>query len=247
MELIKNKTLLRLKIHIFIAKYLEKRALCFIEVIENDEKIIEDSKEVETVSDSEEESKKRFYVKRRGMHGLYHLQQLVRLRRHLLCLFLGLFLHLRLHLLYLCLGCPLFYYPLFYMSMPMPGSSAFLLSTLLSMFDVSIPVPGLSALPFVSSVSSLSVFVSELSVLLSVSGMSVVVPGLLIPSSVSGIAVPIFGLSTPLSVSGVFVPMPGSSVPLSVSGVPISRLSALPFSPAIPMPRSGLFPSPFLI
>ena len=114
-ELIEDEALLRLDMHISTTGYLEEGAPRFTEVT-GDEKMIEDGGEAETVSDSEEKNKKkRLYVKRRGMRRLDHLQPLVRLHLRLLCLYLGplLRLHLCLHLLCLCLGCPLFCQSLF--------------------------------------------------------------------------------------------------------------------------------------
>ena len=115
-KLIEHKALLRLDMQISATGYQEKRAFCFTEVIGDDEKMIENSREAETVSNSEEKNKKKgFYVKRRKTFGLYCLQPLVRLCLRLLCLCLGLLfrLHLRLCLLCLYLSHPLFYYPLF--------------------------------------------------------------------------------------------------------------------------------------
>ena len=57
MELIEDKTLLRLNMHISATKYLEKRVFCFTKVTENDKERIEDGKEIETVSNSEEKTK----------------------------------------------------------------------------------------------------------------------------------------------------------------------------------------------
>lgn len=47
--------------HISTTRYLEKEAFCFIKVI-GDEKMIRDGKEIETVSDSEEENKKKGFT-----------------------------------------------------------------------------------------------------------------------------------------------------------------------------------------
>lgn len=58
-KLIKDKVLLRLNMHILAIKYLKKKALCFIKVTGDHEKIIEDSKKAETVFNSEEKLKKK--------------------------------------------------------------------------------------------------------------------------------------------------------------------------------------------
>ena len=69
-ELIEDETLLRLDMHISATGYLEKGAPCFTEVT-GEEEMVEDGREVETVSDSKEENKKKgLYVKRRGTRGL---------------------------------------------------------------------------------------------------------------------------------------------------------------------------------
>ena len=107
-ELIEDEALLRLDMHISTTGYLEQGAPRFTEVT-GDEEMIEDSREAEMVSDSEEENKKKgLYVKRRKTRGFYHLQPLVRLRLRLLCLCLSPLFRLRLRLLCLCPGCPLF-------------------------------------------------------------------------------------------------------------------------------------------
>ena len=107
-ELIEDEALLRLDMHISATGYLEKEAPRFTEVT-GDEEMIEDGGEAETVSDSEEENKKKgLYVKRRGTRGFYHLQPLIRLHLRLLCLYLGPLLRLHLRLLCLSLGRPLF-------------------------------------------------------------------------------------------------------------------------------------------
>lgn len=59
--------------HILAIEYLEKGAHRFIEVIEDNKETNEDSREVEMVFDSEEEIKKKLYVKKRGTCGLYCL------------------------------------------------------------------------------------------------------------------------------------------------------------------------------
>ena len=118
-ELIEDEALLRLDMHISATGYLEEGAPRFTEVT-GDEEMIEDGGEAETVSNSEEENKKKgLYVKRRETRRLYHLQLLIRLHLRLLCLYLGLLLrlhlrlHLRLRLLYLCLSHLLFCCSLF--------------------------------------------------------------------------------------------------------------------------------------
>lgn len=73
MELIEEKALLRLDMYISVIGYLKERALCFTKVTE-DEKIIEDSRKAETVSDLEEKNKKKgLYIKRKETRRLYHL------------------------------------------------------------------------------------------------------------------------------------------------------------------------------
>ena len=59
--------------HISATGYLEEEAFCFTKVTE-DEEMIEDEGEVETVFDSEEKNKKKMlYVKKKETRGLYHL------------------------------------------------------------------------------------------------------------------------------------------------------------------------------
>lgn len=74
MKLIDDKALLKLNIHILTMRYMEKEAFCFTKITENNEKINEDGKKAETVSNSEMKTKnKRLYVKKKKRHGLYHL------------------------------------------------------------------------------------------------------------------------------------------------------------------------------
>lgn len=54
MEVITDKVLLRLGIHILVTKYLEEGALCFSKVTRDDDKT---SEEAETVSNSEKKIK----------------------------------------------------------------------------------------------------------------------------------------------------------------------------------------------
>ena len=61
-ELIKNKALLRLNMHILATRYLEKGVFHFTKVIKNDKEMIEDGKEAEMVSNSEEETKKKSFT-----------------------------------------------------------------------------------------------------------------------------------------------------------------------------------------
>ena len=167
--------------------YLEEGALCFTKVIE-DKEMIEDGRKAETVSDSEEKNKKKaLYIKRKRTHGFYHLQPLIRLRLRLLCLYLGplLCLRLHLHLLSLCLDCPLFCHPLFrlrlmYLCLCL-GHPLFYGLLLESAFGVSMLVPGLSILPSMSSVSSVSVLLPRLSAPPSVSVMPVPISGSSLP------------------------------------------------------------------
>ena len=49
MQLINNKNLLRLNIHILTLEYMKKEAFCFIKIIGNYEKTNEDSKEINTI------------------------------------------------------------------------------------------------------------------------------------------------------------------------------------------------------
>lgn len=72
-KLIKNKALLRLNMYILATKYLEKGAICFTKVIKDDEKIIEDSKKIETIFNLEKKTKKRLYIKKNWMRGFYCL------------------------------------------------------------------------------------------------------------------------------------------------------------------------------
>lgn len=53
-EVIANKTLLRLSIYILAIGYLEKKIFCFIKIIGNNKKL---NKDAEIVSDSEEKIK----------------------------------------------------------------------------------------------------------------------------------------------------------------------------------------------
>ena len=69
MELIEDKALLRLDMHISAIGYVEEGAPRFTKVT-RDEEMIEDGGEAETVSDSEEESKKKgLYIKGREACG----------------------------------------------------------------------------------------------------------------------------------------------------------------------------------
>lgn len=61
-ELIDNKTLLRLNIYILATKYLEKKASYFTKATKDNKKANEDSKEVEMVSNSEKEIKKKGFI-----------------------------------------------------------------------------------------------------------------------------------------------------------------------------------------
>lgn len=88
--------------HILAIRYLEEKAFCFTEVIEDNKKLNKDGEKIETVSNSEKKRKKKLYIKKRGISGLYHLQPLVYLQLRFLCLgFLLFCFHLR--LLYFCL------------------------------------------------------------------------------------------------------------------------------------------------
>lgn len=71
-ELIANEALLRLGIHISATAYLEDGAPRLTEITGDDEQTSEDGTEAETVSNSEEATKKKggLYVKRRGTRGL---------------------------------------------------------------------------------------------------------------------------------------------------------------------------------
>ena len=179
--------------HISATEYLEKGAPCFTKVT-RDEEMIEDGREAETVSDSEEENKKKgLYVKRRETRGLYHLQPLLRLR-----------LRLRLRLLCLCHGHPLLSTlpSASGVLMPVPGSSALLSSDFPSASGVSVPVSGssallLSALPSTSDVSMPVPGLSALSSMSFMSGVSVLVPRSSAPPSMSDVPVPVPGLSSP--------------------------------------------------
>ena len=185
MELIEDEALLRLGMHISANGYLEEGAPCFTEVT-RDEEMIDDGGEAETVSDLEEENKKKraLYKKKRDARAL----SLAATRPSASAS---------------AVSVPGSAPPSASASaVSVPGLSALLSSALPSASGVSVPVPGSSAL--------LS------SALPSASGVSVPVPGSSAPpsvSSVSGVSVPVPGSSTPPSVSGVLVPEPGSSPP----------------------------------
>ena len=182
-EFIKDEALLRLDINIFAIWYLEEGALCFTKITKDNEEMIEDGGEAETVSDSEEENKKK--------------RALGKEKRDARVLLLAAACS---SLSASAMSVPESATPsasVFTSAVSVPGLFTLLLSALLSASGVSVPVPGLSA--FLSSAFP------------SASGMSMPVPELSAPMSISSrscMFVPVSGLSAPPSVSDV--PVPGS-------------------------------------
>ena len=62
MELIEDKTLLRLNMYILATRYLEKGAYCIVEVTKDNKKANEDGRKAKTVSNLEEETKKKGFT-----------------------------------------------------------------------------------------------------------------------------------------------------------------------------------------
>ena len=183
-ELIEDEALLRLDMHISANGYLEEGAPRFNEVT-GDKEMIEDGGEAETVSDSEEENKKKRAL-RKEMRDARALSLIAA----------------RPYSSGSAVSVPGSAPPFASASaftLSVPGSSALLSSALLSASDVSFPVLGSSALlsSAFPSTSGVSVTVLGLSALLlfalpstlSISGVSVPVPRLLAPPSVFGMPV----------------------------------------------------------
>lgn len=61
-QLIKDKTLLRLNLHILATRYFEEGTSCFTKVIKNNEKMMENGKKAEIVSNSEKVTKKKDFM-----------------------------------------------------------------------------------------------------------------------------------------------------------------------------------------
>lgn len=194
-ELIENKALLRLHIHILNTRYLEKGALCFTEVNENNEKMIENGGKAGMVSNSKKESKRALHKEIKDAWALL-----------------------------LAVACPsasafavsmLGFAPLSTsaFAISMPRSSIFLLFILLFTFDMSIPIPKLSVLLLSSFLSAYSMSVPIFillaflsSAFLFVSSMSILMCELLAFPSMFGMHV--LGMFALPSLFTMFMPVP---------------------------------------
>lgn len=179
-ELTEDEALLRLNMPILATGYLEKGVFCFTKVTEDNKKTNKNNKKAETISNSEEEIKKRvLHKEKKDAQAL---------------LLAAAYLYLS-SVLMPGLSTPLFV-SAFAVSLPVLGSTPpsasksgvsvlvprlLVLLFLLSMFGVSMPVLESIALLSVLSVFDMSMPVSGLLALLSVlsvSGVSVLEPGL---------------------------------------------------------------------
>lgn len=179
--------------HISATGYLEEGASCFTKAIADDEKMIEDSKEVETVSNLEKEKKKRV------LHKEKRKAQALSLAAARLSAFVS--------------AISVSGSALLSVSALLSRSNVFVPVPWLSASPSVSSVLGMSvAMPEFSAPLSVSgVLVSGSSALPSMFGVFVPIPRLLAPPSVSDMPIP--GLFTPPSLSAMLVPALGLSLP----------------------------------